>query len=155
MLRPPRRSDNSELGLSASIEIWRPAARTTMRSPSFGLQRVAPDHQGVDIERGLNLLRPKGVLGFICPDRWMRNQYGADLRELISGSYAVDTVITMHDVEAFEEEVSAYPAIVVPTGAPQRASEPLRLLRPLGERGRFPTARCSARTSRRGSRRGA
>ncbi len=65
------------------------------------------------IERGLNLLRPKGVLGFICADRWMRNQYGADLRELISGSYAVDTVITMHDVEAFEEEVSAYPAIVI------------------------------------------
>jgi adenine-specific DNA-methyltransferase len=65
------------------------------------------------IERGLNLLRSAGVLGFICADRWMRNQYGADLRELISGSYAVDTVITMHDVEAFEEQVSAYPAIVV------------------------------------------
>jgi adenine-specific DNA-methyltransferase len=65
------------------------------------------------IERGLNLLRPRGVLGFICADRWMRNQYGADLRELISCSYAVDTVITMHDVEAFEEQVSAYPAIVV------------------------------------------
>ncbi len=65
------------------------------------------------IERGLDLLRSKGVLGYICADRWMRNQYGADLRALISGSYAVDTVITMHDVEAFEDEVSAYPAIVV------------------------------------------
>jgi adenine-specific DNA-methyltransferase len=65
------------------------------------------------IERGLDLLRPGGVLGYICADRWMRNQYGAALREVISGSYAVDTVITMHDVEAFEHDVSAYPAIVV------------------------------------------
>jgi hypothetical protein len=65
------------------------------------------------IERGLDLLTPEGVLGFICADRWMRNQYGADLRALISASYAVDTVIAMHDVDAFEDEVSAYPAIVV------------------------------------------
>lgn len=65
------------------------------------------------IERGLDLLKPRGELGFICADRWMRNQYGADLRELIAARYAVDTVITMHDVDAFEHEVSAYPAIVV------------------------------------------
>jgi adenine-specific DNA-methyltransferase len=65
------------------------------------------------IEQGLDLLRPEGVLGFICADRWMRNQYGADLRQLITQSHAVDTVITMHDADAFEDEVSAYPAIVV------------------------------------------
>lgn len=65
------------------------------------------------IERGLELLRPTGVLGYICADRWMRNQYGAQLRELISRSYSVDTVVTMHDADAFEDEVSAYPAVVV------------------------------------------
>lgn len=65
------------------------------------------------IERGLELLRPKGVLGYICADRWMRNQYGGDLRRLITDSYAVETVVTMHDADAFENEVSAYPAIVV------------------------------------------
>ena len=65
------------------------------------------------IERGLELLKTGGSLGFICADRWMRNQYGADLRELIARSYSVDTVITMHDVDAFEDDVSAYPAIVV------------------------------------------
>ena len=64
-------------------------------------------------ERGLALLRPDGVLGFICADRWMRNQYGADLRELVGSSYAVDTVVAMHDVDAFEEDVSAYPAVVL------------------------------------------
>lgn len=65
------------------------------------------------IERGLDLLKPDGTLGFICADRWMRNQYGADLRQFIAGSYSVDTVIAMHDVDAFEDDVSAYPAIVV------------------------------------------
>ncbi len=64
-------------------------------------------------EKGLELLRPEGRLAFICADRWMRNQYGARLRQLVSDSYAVDFVIAMHDVDAFEEEVSAYPAITV------------------------------------------
>lgn len=71
------------------------------------------------IERGLDLLKPDGVLSFICADRWMRNQYGADLRELVTGNYAVDAVIAMHDVDAFEDDVSAYPAIVVLRNASQ------------------------------------
>lgn len=65
------------------------------------------------IEQGLRLLKPGAALGYICADRWMRNQYGADLRELISRSYAVETVISMHDAKAFVDEVSAYPAVVV------------------------------------------
>jgi len=65
------------------------------------------------IEVGLDLLKPGGALGFICADRWMHNQYGADLRALVSGSYAVDAVVTMHDVDAFENQVSAYPAVIV------------------------------------------
>ncbi len=71
------------------------------------------------IERGLDLLKPGGALSFICADRWMRNQYGADLRELVADNYAVETVIAMHDVDAFEDDVSAYPAIVVFRNAPQ------------------------------------
>ncbi|MDE0805830.1 MAG: Eco57I restriction-modification methylase domain-containing protein [Acidimicrobiales bacterium] len=65
------------------------------------------------IELGLDLLKPGGSLGFICADRWMRNQYGADLREFVTESFAVDTVLAMHDVDAFEDDVSAYPAVVV------------------------------------------
>jgi adenine-specific DNA-methyltransferase len=89
-------------------------------------RRVCPTMRGrADIyvgffERGLDLLKPGGALSFICADRWMRNQYGADLRELISSDYAVDTVISMHDVEAFEDDVSAYPAIVVLRNERQR-----------------------------------
>jgi hypothetical protein len=65
------------------------------------------------IEMGLRILKPDGVLGFIVADRWMHNQYGADLRRLVSSSYAVEAVVSMHDVDAFEESVSAYPAVTV------------------------------------------
>jgi adenine-specific DNA-methyltransferase len=64
-------------------------------------------------EVALRSLRPNGVLGFICADRWMRNQYGSGLRHVIASEYSVEAVITMHDVDAFLEQVSAYPAITV------------------------------------------
>ncbi|HVA59646.1 MAG TPA: Eco57I restriction-modification methylase domain-containing protein [Mycobacteriales bacterium] len=71
------------------------------------------------IERGLALLGDGGVLGFIVADRWMRNQYGAELREMISDGYSVDSLIQMHDVDAFEDRVSAYPAISIIRRGPQ------------------------------------
>jgi hypothetical protein len=64
-------------------------------------------------EIGLNTLRPGGALGFICADRWMRNQYGQRLRSMVTEGFSVETVIEMHDVDAFEHEVSAYPSITV------------------------------------------
>jgi adenine-specific DNA-methyltransferase len=64
-------------------------------------------------ERCLSSLTPGGRVGFICADRWMRNQYGAALRDLVAARYAVEHVWTMHDVDAFEAPVSAYPAITV------------------------------------------
>ena len=64
-------------------------------------------------EKGLSMLGPEGRLAFICADRWMHNQYGERLRALVASEYAVDTVVVMHDVDAFEDTVSAYPAITV------------------------------------------
>lgn len=65
------------------------------------------------IERCLGLLEEGGRLGFICADRWMRNQYGAALREVVARRYSVEHVWTVHDVDAFAAQVSAYPAITV------------------------------------------
>jgi adenine-specific DNA-methyltransferase len=62
-------------------------------------------------EIGLKLLKPEGVLGFICADRWMKNQYGEKLRRMVASQFALDKAIMLHDVDAFEEGVSAYPAI--------------------------------------------
>ena len=73
-------------------------------------------------EKGLSLLAIDGKLAFICADRWMRNQYGSRLRRLVGESYSVDSVLVMHEVDAFEDEVSAYPAIVVLRNASQGAA---------------------------------
>jgi hypothetical protein len=72
-------------------------------------------------EVGLRSLKPGGVLGFICADRWMRNQYGRHLRQFIADSYSLDATITMHDVDAFEEHVAAYPAISILRRGRQRS----------------------------------
>lgn len=64
-------------------------------------------------ERSLRLLKQGGSLAFICADRWMRNAYGKRLRGLVVSGYAVETVWQMHDVDAFDADVSAYPAITV------------------------------------------
>ena len=64
-------------------------------------------------EFGLRLLAQDGVLGFICADRWMRNAYGNKLRELISSRFSVEAVVEMHDVDAFADNVAAYPAVTV------------------------------------------
>ena len=64
-------------------------------------------------EAALRQLKPNGVCAFICADRWMLNQYGAELRRFVTTSYRVETVIEMHTAEAFLSDVSAYPAVTI------------------------------------------
>lgn len=64
-------------------------------------------------QAALSLLGQDGSLGFICADRWMRNKYGANLRRLVEERYALDICIGMHEVDAFDEKVNAYPALTV------------------------------------------
>jgi hypothetical protein len=64
-------------------------------------------------EAALHQLNHGGTCAFICADRWMRNQYGAELRQLITSEFAVDVVLEMHHADAFHDEVDAYPAITV------------------------------------------
>lgn len=65
------------------------------------------------IERALSLLAAGGRLGFICPDRWMKNRYGGPLRRLVAEGFHLQAVIDMDETPAFHSEVAAYPAIVV------------------------------------------
>ena len=85
------------------------------------------------IETGLRLLAPDGVLGFIVADRWMHNQYGAGLRDLVSTDFAVEAVVSMHDVAAFEEPVSAYPAVTIIRRSPQSTAVLAEAHRSFGE----------------------
>ena len=63
------------------------------------------------IETGLRSLKRGGVLSFIVADRWMHNSYGRRLRGLVTDCFSVEAVCEMHGVNAFAEDVSAYPAI--------------------------------------------
>lgn len=65
------------------------------------------------IERSLYLLSPSGRLGFICTDRWMKNRYGAPLRQFITNGYFLKFYVDMVNTAAFHTEVSAYPAITI------------------------------------------
>jgi adenine-specific DNA-methyltransferase len=73
-------------------------------------------------EAALRQLNAGGTCAFICADRWMRNQYGAELRELVTSGYSVDVLLEMHDANAFEDEVDAYPAITIIRRASQRTA---------------------------------
>lgn len=64
-------------------------------------------------EKALELLKPGGVCGFICADRWMLNQYGSSLRRFVTEGFSVEAVIEMHDTGAFQDEVLAYPAVTI------------------------------------------
>jgi hypothetical protein len=80
---------------------------------SYPTMRGRADLYVAFFEAALRQLREGGVCAFICADRWMRNQYGAALRELVTSGFSVDAVIEMHHADAFHDEVDAYPAITV------------------------------------------
>ncbi|MFA6003646.1 MAG: Eco57I restriction-modification methylase domain-containing protein [Elusimicrobiota bacterium] len=63
------------------------------------------------IERSLTLLKPTGILSFICADRWTLNRYGAPLRRMIAEGFGVKAYIDLHQASPFESEVIAYPSI--------------------------------------------
>jgi len=65
------------------------------------------------IERSLSLLSPKGQLGFICADRWMKNRYGRPLRAFISERFYLKIYVDMTSTDAFHSDVAAYPAITI------------------------------------------
>ena len=65
------------------------------------------------LEKGLDMLEPGGTLCFICPDRWLHNAYGRRLRKRISLHFTLSLIVQMHEADAFEKKVGAYPAITV------------------------------------------
>ena len=90
-----------------------PEETATLYRNSYPTMRGRADVYVAFFEAALHQLKEGGVCAFICADRWMRNQYGAELRELVTSAYSVEVVIEMHNANAFHDEVDAYPAITV------------------------------------------
>jgi hypothetical protein len=70
-------------------------------------------------ERSLGLLAPGGRLCFICADAWTKNDYGRELRKVITRRFALRVYVDMYSVDAFESDVGAYPSITVIERGPQ------------------------------------
>lgn len=77
-------------------------------------------------EKSLLSLKPSGVHGFICADRWMKNKYGGPLRRLVSEKFSLKTYVDMTGTDAFSAEVIAYPAITIITTGKQGATDVAR-----------------------------
>ena len=92
---------------------------TRLYRDAYATMRGRADLYVAFIEASLRLLKPGGVCSFICADRWMLNQYGEGLRRLVTGGHGVEAVVEMHEADAFEDDVSAYPAVTVIRRSPQ------------------------------------
>jgi len=91
-----------------------PASKAAFYRSGFSAMRGRADIYVAFYQAALYQLKPGGVCAYICADRWMLNDYGSALREFITTEgYAVRQIIEAHDVEAFESEVSAYPAVTI------------------------------------------
>lgn len=90
-----------------------PEETATLYRDAYPTMRGRADLYIAFFEAALRQLNEGGVCAFICADRWMRNQYGGELREMVTSGFSVDIVIEMHNADAFHDEVDAYPAITV------------------------------------------
>ena len=55
----------------------------------------------VFIEKGLNLLRKEGLLGFICPHKFFNQKYGQNLRNIISEGKNIFRIVHFSDIQIF------------------------------------------------------
>ena len=91
-----------------------PEKKAAMYRNAFSAMRGRADIYVAFYQAALLQLKAGGVCAYICADRWMLNDYGSALREFITTEgYNVRHIIEAHDVQAFESEVSAYPAVTI------------------------------------------
>lgn len=91
-----------------------PEKKAAMYRNGYSAMRGRADIYVAFYQAALLQLKPHGVCAYICADRWMLNDYGSALREFITTEgYNVRHIIEAHDVQAFESEVSAYPAVTI------------------------------------------
>lgn len=76
------------------------------------------------IERGLDLLRPEGRLGFIAPNVWLVNEYGQGLRELVAERRVLERFVDFKSHQVFED-ATTYTALQFFAARPRDAIEVL------------------------------
>lgn len=74
------------------------------------------------IERGLELLKPSGRLGFIAPNVWLYNEYGRGLRELVLEKKALERFVDFRSFQVFPDGTT-YTALQFLSARPREAVE--------------------------------
>ncbi len=105
-----------------------PADKAQVYRSAFRTMRGRSDLYVAFYEAALNQLKPGGCCAYICADRWLLNDYGSSLRELVTGGFNVRYIVEAHDVAAFEADVSAYPAVTVITTGRQSTATIAKML---------------------------
>lgn len=75
-------------------------------------------------EKSLGLLKRNGILSFVCSNRWLKNQYGIKLRQLITRHFRIESIIDLEKADIFEESVLGYPAVTIISNKVGRSSSP-------------------------------
>ncbi len=74
------------------------------------------------IERGLELLKPHGRMGFIAPNIWLYNQYGRGLRELLAEKQSLERFVDFKSHQVFDD-ATTYTALQFFSGQRREAVE--------------------------------
>ncbi|MHC4179078.1 MAG: Eco57I restriction-modification methylase domain-containing protein, partial [Planctomycetota bacterium] len=74
------------------------------------------------MERGLELLKPDGRMGFIAPNIWLYNEYGRGLRELLSEEQSLERFVDFKSHQVFDD-ATTYTALQFFSGRPRKAIE--------------------------------
>lgn len=90
-----------------------PTDRRNLYKTIFHTFHYRTDIYVLFFEKTLFMLKQNGRHCFICANRWMKNQYGKKLRQLIASEMKICQIIDMEQADAFHEKVLAYPAITL------------------------------------------
>jgi type I restriction-modification system DNA methylase subunit len=85
-----------------ALKEWNPIEVEFYKKKYFSASKGNYDIYVVFVERGLELLNTKGLLGYILPHKFFNAKYGQSLRSLITDGKNLDKIVHFGDQQIFE-----------------------------------------------------
>ncbi|QQR73908.1 MAG: N-6 DNA methylase [Holophagales bacterium] len=89
----------------------------------FAYRKGKPETYLFFLEKGLLLLAPDGLLGFIMPNAWLTNHYGVQVRQLVFRESRILQVLDLEQTRVFPGAVVDTAALILAQGAAGPAHE--------------------------------
>lgn len=93
----------------------------------YAYKKGKPETYIYFLERAISLLRPGGNLGFITPNAWLTNHYGAQIRRHILASGCLEDLVDLEPTKVFEGAVVDTAITVVKKGNNHRTRSATRV----------------------------